>query len=295
MIRGGIGIFYNRISEDLILQARRFNGLNQQQFVVTDPAVLDLFPAIPSITALNGFAQPQTRRFLSSGLAPDLSLRASVSLERQISKDLRLSVSYSYAQTRRTLRTVNINAPLAGTFDPQLPTSGSWPMGQSAGNILENEANGRSRFNSLNVGFNGKVAKVDFWTYYSLNHSRSTDNGTSGSPFDPYDFSNEWGRAAYDIRHRFFGGANYQTASGFSVSTFLIANSGAPFDIITGHDTNGDTFFTERPAFATDLNKPGVIVTSLGAFDPNPLIGQRIIPRNFGRGTLFLFGQRRPR
>ncbi len=160
-------------------------------------------------------------------------------------------------------------------------------MGQSAGNILENQANGRSRFNSLNVGFNGKVAKVDFWTYYSLNHSRSSDNGTSGSPFDPYDFSNEWGRAAYDIRHRFFGGANYQTASGFSVNTFLIANSGAPFNIITGHDTNGDTFFSERPAFATDLNKPGVIVTSLGAFDPNPVVGQRIIPRNFGRGPSF--------
>jgi hypothetical protein len=287
VIRGGIGIFYNRISEDLILQARRFNGLNQQQFVVTDPAVLDLFPAIPSITALNGFAQPQTRRFLSSGLAPDLSLRASVNLERQLSKDLRLSVSYSYAQTRRTMRTVNINAPLVGTFDPALPTSGSRPMGQSAGNILENEANGRSRFNSLNVGFNGKVAKVDFWTNYSLNHSRSTDNGTSGSPFDPYDFSNEWGRAGYDIRHRFFGGANYQTASGFGVSTFLIANSGAPFNIITGHDTNGDTFFSERPAFATDLNKPGVIMTPMGALDPNPVPGQRIIPRNFGRGPGF--------
>jgi len=61
------------------------------------------------------------------------------------------------------------------------------------------------------------------------------------------------------------------------VNTFIIANSGPPFNIITGHDTNGDTFFTERPAFATDLNKPGVIVTPLGAFDPNPSPGQTII------------------
>jgi hypothetical protein len=48
-----------------------------------------------------------------------------------------------------------------------------------------------------------------------------------------------------------------------------------------------NTFFTERPAFATDLNKPGVIVTPLGAFDPNPVPGQRIIPKNFGRGPTF--------
>src|SRR5207237_9881604 len=61
VIRGGIGIFYNRISEDTILTTLRFNGVNQKQFVVTDPAVLDLFPAIPAIAALDAFAQPQPR------------------------------------------------------------------------------------------------------------------------------------------------------------------------------------------------------------------------------------------
>jgi Carboxypeptidase regulatory-like domain/TonB dependent receptor len=288
VVRGGIGIFYNRIYEDLILQAHRFNGQNQQQFVVTDPAVLDLFPAVPAIGLLDTFKQPQTRRLIESDLAPNYSLRASLSVERQVTKTLRISVNYSHAQTWRALRTVNINAPLAGTFDPTLPTSGVRPMGQAAGNILEYQSNGRYKSDSLNVGVSGKIFKVDFWTNYSLNKNRSTDNGTSGSSFDPYDFSREWGRASYDIRHRFFGGGSYQTRSGFNVNTFIVASSGAPFNITTGHDTNGDTFFTERPAFATDLNKPGVIVTPLGAFDPNPVPGQRIIPRNFGQGPAFL-------
>ena len=90
VVRGGIGIFYNRIYEDLILQAHRFNGLNQQQFVVTDPSVLDLFPAIPAIGLLDAFAQPQTRRFLGSDLAPGYSLRSSLSLEHQVSKDFQV-------------------------------------------------------------------------------------------------------------------------------------------------------------------------------------------------------------
>jgi hypothetical protein len=68
----------------------------------------------------------------------------------------------------------------------------------------------------------------------------------------------------------------------------MIANSGQPFNITTGRDTNGDTVFSERPAFATDLTKPGVVVTPLGAFDPNPTLGQQIIPRNFGRGPGFI-------
>jgi hypothetical protein len=47
---------------------------------------------------------------------------------------------------------------------------------------------------------------------------------------------------------------------------------------------NGDTLFTDRPALATDLTKPGIIITKFGAFDPNPLPGAVIIQRNFGSG-----------
>src|SRR5207237_3444896 len=69
VIRGGLGIFYNRISEDTILTTLRFNGINQKQYVVTDPAVLDLFPSIPLIAALDAFAQPLTLRHLGLGRA----------------------------------------------------------------------------------------------------------------------------------------------------------------------------------------------------------------------------------
>ena len=283
VIRGGFGIFYNRISEDQILDARRFNGFNQRQFVVTDPSVLDSFPATPQITSLEAFAQPQTRRLLGLHLAPSLSLRSSFTIERQLPHNLKLTLNYSHAHTLRTWRSVNINAPLAGTFNPAIPTSGMRPLGQSAGNILETQSSGRFVNDSLSVSLNGNTKKFNFWSTYTLGKSRSTDNGTSGSSFNPYDFSNEWGRTNFNARHFFYASGGYQARHGFNVNTFVVANSGRPFNIITGRDTNGDTFFSERPAFATDLNKPGVIVTPLGAFDPNPVAGQRIIPRNFGR------------
>jgi hypothetical protein len=288
VIRGGLGIFYNRISEDLILQSIRFNGINQQQFVVSDTAVLALFPLVPPIGLLNAFAQPQTRRFLAPDLAPVYSFRSSFSLEHQLTRDLKLEINYSHSQSIRTQRTVNINAPLAGTYDPAVPSSGTRPLGNSAGNVLESQSTGRSTFDSLNLGINGKIWKVNFWSNYSLNKSRGTDNGTSGSSFNPYDFSQEFGRSNFDIRHWLWTNFSYQTRSGLSVNGFIVANSGPPFNITTGRDTNGDTFFTERPAFATDLNKPGVVVTPLGAFDPNPAPGQQIIPRNLGQAPIFV-------
>lgn len=288
VIRGGIGIFYSRVSENTILQTIRFNGVNQQQFVVTDPSVLDLFPAIPPVALLNAFSVPQTRRILSSDVAPDLSLRSNIGVERIISKSLSIQFGYSHSESRRSQRTVNINAPLGGTYNPALPNSGVRPQGQAAGNIFEYQSNARSRGDSFYVGANGKIVKkVDFWANYSHNNTRGNEPGSSGSPTDAYDFSQEWGRSSWDIRHWFSGGASYSTPTGWSVNTFIIGNSGPPFNITTGRDTNGDTSFTERPAFATDLNKPGVIVTPYGALDPNPAPGQKIIPRNFAQGPTF--------
>ena len=48
VIRGGFGIFYDRIAEILSLAANRYNGANLQSFVVTDPNLLALYPTIPT-------------------------------------------------------------------------------------------------------------------------------------------------------------------------------------------------------------------------------------------------------
>ncbi|MEJ7862874.1 MAG: hypothetical protein WKF90_14680 [Pyrinomonadaceae bacterium] len=48
-----------------------------------------------------------------------------------------------------------------------------------------------------------------------------------------------------------------------------------------------DNVLTERPSFATDLNRPSVVVTSMGAFDLDPIPGQIIIPRNYGSSPNF--------
>jgi outer membrane receptor protein involved in Fe transport len=76
VFRGGFGIFYDRFSEGLTLQSNRFNGINQQQFIVTDPVILDqvIFAQkgaasnVPSVQSLTNCAQPQTTRFVAPNL-----------------------------------------------------------------------------------------------------------------------------------------------------------------------------------------------------------------------------------
>jgi hypothetical protein len=126
--------------------------------------------------------------------------------------------------------------------------------------------------------------RVSFYANYTLNRARSDTDGANAFPADSDALAAEYGRSSVDIRHHFTGGGSFDLPWDIRLNPFIIARSGAPFNITTGLDTNGDNLFTERPALATDLSRPSVVVTEFGAFDLDPLPGQQIIPRNFGEG-----------
>jgi hypothetical protein len=68
------------------------------------------------------------------------------------------------------------------------------------------------------------------------------------------------------------------------MSPFVTLQSGPPFNITTGSDVLGTTIFNARPGIAMDPNLPGLIDTPYGLLDPNPTPGEKLLPRNFGRG-----------
>jgi hypothetical protein len=185
-----------------------------------------------------------------------------------------MSVTYSHSRTLHLLRARAINAPL--------PNSGVRPLG-TVNNVFEYESSGRFDQNQFIVTVGSRFSRnISFNANYTFSKSNSDSDGAGTFPANSYDLSGEYGRASNDIRHRFTLFGNVRTRWGISLNPFLIVSSGAPFNITIGRDLNGDSLFTERPAFATDVTKPGVIVTRFGAFDPNPVAGAQIIPRNFG-------------
>jgi hypothetical protein len=206
-------------------------------------------------------------------------METALSVERQLPYNTTFSLSYIGARTLHVLRSRNINAPLPGT--------GVRPFG-NVGNIFQYESSGRFNQNQLIVNFNNRFSrKMSLFGNYVLNYANGDTDGVNTFPANQYDLSTEYGRSAIDVRHRFSLGGSINAPWKIRLSPFIIANSGRPFNITTGRDTNGDTLFTERPAVAADLAKPGTVITRFGAFDPNPLPGQAIIPRNFGNGPGF--------
>jgi hypothetical protein len=296
VFRGGIGIFYERFSDNFTLQARRFDGVNQQRFVITDPAILDSVFFGPDGSVLNVpdisdlASLPQTTRVVSPDLLSPYTIQTAFGVERQLPFNSSISASYIHASTYRVLRSRNINAPLNGVRP--IP---------DGGNIFQYESTGRSRQHQIVI--NGRSRFSDgfsIFANYSFAKAESDTDGAGTFPSNSYDLSGEFGDASSDIRHRINFGGNLELPYGLEFSPFITYRTGIPFNITTGIDSNSDSLFTERPAFATDLGRqcdfgvPGdsqirdcVVQTAFGNFDLQPLPVQGIVPRNYGRGPSF--------
>jgi hypothetical protein len=308
VIRGGGGVFYNRFGEGNTLQANRFNGVNQQQFVVSEiplydangqfvppiPTPLDTFPTAPPPIGLNLLGRQITWRVSDDLQAPVVYL-GGTQVERQLPKRFTLFAGLFMIRIQHVIRARDINAPLPGSIT-QVNPGGVRPFG-NVGDIYQYESSARFNQNQLFIGFNNRFSRaLTFFSSYSLSKTTNDSDGQGGSvfPANSYDLTGEFGRAAFDVRHRFtFAGTLNLPWWQLALNPFIVASSGAPFNIITGQDTNGDRLFTERPSFApagVDCNNPGpnIVCTKYGNFNLRPAPGEALIPRNFGQGPGFI-------
>ena len=141
-------------------------------------------------------------------------------------------------------------------------------------------------FLNLNVAYGRKLTFTGFYIYSKAN---SDTGGPGYHPSNQYDIMQDYGRQFFDVRNRVFAFANYSAPYGFRISPFLSAASGSPFNIQLNQDTNGDSFFNDRPVFASSLSNPATVdVTKYGNFDinPNPPAGSKLIPINYGNGPV---------
>jgi hypothetical protein len=279
VIRGGAGMFYDLVRTSVTLQANRYDGQTEQQFIVTDPALLALYPNVPPPAALAALGQPQTIWRKVTDLTQPYYIQSSLSVEHSLPHSTTLSVSFLDTRGVHQLRSRNMNAPV--------PLTGVRPFGNGF-NIYDYETTGWYRQHLLMFNVQSRLnRKVNFTANYTLGKAEGDTDGAGTFPANSYDLQNEFGRSSSDVRHRFTFTGSFETKWGIGFFPLVIAQSGAPFNIITGLDTNADTIFLERPALATDLTRASVRRTPYGNFDLLPLPGAQIIPRNYGDGPSY--------
>jgi len=282
VVRAGFGIFYDRFPLSDIVTAERYNGIVQQQYVVGNP---DFFfdPTIPSAATLAALGY-QSSEEVSSRLRTPYVMQSALTFERQLSASTAFAVTYTNSHGVHLFRSQDINAPLPGTYDPNVPGKPTFPLGHP-GPVFLMDSSGIYNQNQIVANINTRLNRgVSLFGFYVLNRAMSSSDGIDTVPANPYSLIGEYGPAATDVRHRVTFGGSINTKWNLRVSPFVIVQSGAPFDVTTGSDLYGTTLFNGRPGIATDPSKPGVIQTRYGLLDPNPSPDEHILGRNYGRG-----------
>jgi hypothetical protein len=233
-IRLGGGVFYNRLSGGLFENTLRYDGLRQQSIVIQNPSWPDPFAGDPNVLIANTI-----KRTLEPNLRAPYTINFSAGVERQLPKGFTGSLTYIFTRGLHQFRTRNINAPQA---------DGVRPLGE-VGNIYELESSATSQHQGFQFRLDRRLGRsFNVFGNYSLSFSKSDADGASALPANNYDLSGEWGRSANDRRHTAFVGGRVSLPYGISLSPFVTASSGSPFNITTGADDNGDTSFNDRPA-----------------------------------------------
>ena len=159
-----------------------------------------------------------------------------------------------------------MNAPLAGSYNSINPAGGVRPDGTNR-NIYQYMSEGVSRSNVLTTQLIAGRGRVHWSANYILRFSKSDAESDGTFPLSVYTLGKDYGRSLADARHSGNVGGDVNLPYGMHLWTLLRATSGAPFNIVVGRDLNGDTQYNDRPAFATDLMRPSVVVTRWGRFD----------------------------
>lgn len=291
ILRAGFGIFYDRFAQNLVIQADQLNGINQTQFIIQNPTFFNA-TTVPPVGQLGTPATSTTYR-ISPDLRSPYVIQTAVGVERQLTKNMTLTVNYLNSRGLHQLVTENINAPQVPGDLNSVPFPGQGPIYQfSSAGIFKQE----QLMTNVNVRAG---AKLSLFGYFVINNAHSDTAGPTSFPTNQFDLSQDYGRTPFDVRYRAFFGGTIALPHGFRASPFMIFNSGQPFNIILGQDRNGDTIFNDRPFFAASPTQPGAVATPFGVFDPGlvngqpTVAGEEIIPPYLGTGpTQFTFNLR---
>ncbi len=189
VIRGGYGIFYNRLQSTQILQADRFNGVVQQTFIVNNPTC---FPGVDvAFTNFSNCGPTTSSASATYQIGPRLhapyTLQGAVSVERQVTKSATVSATYLNSRGFDQFITINANAPYPGTPCASLGTTSTLPpcATVTGGNLYRYVSEGNFKQNQLILNTNIRVgAKLQLFGFYTFGYANSDSSGVSSFPVE---------------------------------------------------------------------------------------------------------------
>ncbi len=276
VVRGGYGIFYGRTPAIMIGTAHSNNGINVQTLSFTGaliPTYPNIYSAIPTGVTL---PKPTIFVFAPNFQNPKVQ-QASLGVERALSDDFALSVTYQYVKGSDLPRTIDINvsnpttvtvpvfSALTGT---QLGTTSftrytGHPFTNFA-RILEFQSSANSQYHGVTLDlqkrFSNNWQMRVAYTYSKVKDDRPDATavvpGTDDPKYaqDPLNLHGDWAVGDNDVPNRLvisgvwsldsysskMDGMSRAILGGWTISGIVSWQSGQPYSGVTNADLNND-------------------------------------------------------
>jgi hypothetical protein len=201
-------------------------------------------------------------------------------VQRQIARDLAVTVGYLGSRGADLRISRNLNQPVSGVR-PFPAASASSPIlpGAPLGNITQVESSGLSNYHGAWASVTKRLSRgVQLDASYTWSKSLDT-NSLNSSGFavqDGYDIPNQYGLSDFDARHRFVLQGTYTLPStghlltrGWQLAAVVQSQSGNPVNIVTSNSSLNGVPNSVRP----DVTGPIRIIGSVDRwFDPSVFV-----------------------
>jgi hypothetical protein len=286
VLRARGGLFHNSPQgPSYATEVYRLNGVRQQQTTVYSPSYSNPLTPIPgsiAVSTINTFPPSLSQQSTFAGL---------VSVEHDFPRHWHSEVHFYWGEDWDNVFQRNINAPLVASNvgnppDPTAALLAPRPIAPNE-NIMQFQNAGHLAGNVVSLHLEQHSFKRFTISahYRHMNFKSDTHDGVG--PQSSYTNAGESARVDW-LREN--GGSvfgNLTLPWKIDLSTQCDAYQGAPYNITTGTDNNGDGDFNDRPSYAIAPGA-GVYSTPYGLLTANTVNGN--VPRNIGTmpGTVHL-------
>jgi outer membrane receptor for ferrienterochelin and colicin len=276
VVRGGYGIFYGRTPAIMIGTAHSNNGINVQTLNFTG----SLIPTYPNIytTIPTGVTLPKPTIFaFDPNFQNPKVQQSSLGVERALTNDVAVSVTYQYVKGSDLPRTIDINVSNPTTVTvPVFSAASGAQIGTSTftrytgrpfanfARILEFQSSANSQYNGLTLDlqkrFSNNWQMRLAYTYSKVKDDRPDATavvpGTDDPKFaqDPLNLHGDWAPGDNDVPHRVvlsgvwsldsysqkMGGMSRAFLGGWTISGIASWQSGQPYTPVVSTDINND-------------------------------------------------------
>ena len=239
VLHAGFGVFYDRFKLGDITTSYRENGRNEAINIYTNPNgnMPGCSPNdVSACTAYSGAANATVYN-LAPNLRSAYNMQAMLGVDQQLTKNL--TVSFNYMHNTGVHQYLSRSLPLS---------DGNYNTGNY---VYQFDSGGYYRQNQFVVNVRGQITpRLSLFSFYMRSYANSNTGGSDSFLTDSLDPRVDYGPALWNHRDRFMLFGNYTAPLGFVMSPILFANSGNPYNIITGTDVNNDSIINDRAAFA---------------------------------------------